>query len=113
MQKGEKAYKKAAAFGMLTPGRVLLKESIDATIDVKLDGSLSTPFYSTGEQQKKTITETVIDFGMGVATNKAASKLPKEIDQVPVGKVLKTGLSEGVDNIGGKVIKDLVNEKDD
>lgn len=94
------------------PGGMLLKEGLDAVLDVKLDGTLRTPFYTTGEEQNKTITETVIDFGAGVLTNKAAGKLPKEIDQVPVGKVIKEGVSNGVENIGGQVIKNALNEED-
>ncbi len=93
------------------PGSILLKESFDAAIDIKLDGTISTPIYSTGENVNKTYQETLIDFGVGLTTKKVSDQLPKQIVDIPIGNVVKRGVSEGVENIGSNAIKRATDEK--
>lgn len=95
------------------PGSPLIKEAVDATVDIKVNGTFSTPIFSSEGNQNKTISETALDFGAGVLLNKAGNKLPKEIDENQVGKLVKEGVLQGAENIGNNKIKDAVNNEED
>jgi RHS repeat-associated protein len=95
------------------PGSELMKEGVDAAIDVNLKGEIRTPFGSTGEAAAKSISETIIDGVGGVGGNALKGRVPNSISSTPIGGMVIEGVSNGVENIGGTAIKNATNQQDE